>query len=146
MTDALSFSNSGAELHRMIAEAGGAGLIFHFVGGGYGGPYPAAASGDPGAIILRDAINGYVQRLFEVELENSTCLICSELFHDVDVGLVVVVVPIVPAPTCICCAPICTRCWTELPEYGELLHAVAQCYRAWLPDLVITLHPEAGHS
>lgn len=101
---------------------------------------------EPLAIILRDAITGYLQRLFEVELEDTTCFLCTELLHDFDVGLVVVVAPVVPAPTRICCAPVCTRCWTELPELGELMHAVGQRYRTWLPNLVITLHPEAGHS
>jgi hypothetical protein len=147
LPQALGLSDSGAELRRMIAE-NGSDLIFNFVGGGYGGPYPAAQSGDPAAIALRDAIHGYTLRLFEEELEDATCLLCRRRFQvPEDVGLTVAVSPGgVLVPTCICCSPVCTLCWMELPKFGELAQAVAQRYRDWIPDLKVTLHPSPGHA
>src|SRR5215469_6603582 len=54
-------------------------LSIDLCGGGYAGCYPAAAQGDPTAIIVRDMINIWLQRLFGPPPQAGLpCLTCTQ--------------------------------------------------------------------
>ena len=126
----------------------GAGLSIDLLGCGYAGPYPAAAQGDPTAIVVRDAINGFLQHLLGPPPTPASCFLCTEPLHTVarDTGIIVAAYPAVAMPSSVCCAAICTECAAALPDYGDLTHAIMQRYRAWLPDLHLVPMAEAGHA
>lgn len=135
-------------LQQVAAESLGY-LHFEIIGGGFGGGiYRDAELGDPVAQALRDAINNYTKGFFDAPPGSTACFLCSEPLEPPDraVAFVVVVHPAVPEPTFVCCSPVCTQCWAELPEFNDLQHAIMQRYRTWFPDLTVQHVAEPGHA
>jgi len=130
------------------ASENGVGLTINLTGGGYRGPYPAAAEGDPTAITVRDTINRYLQQLLGPPPSPAGCFLCTEPLHtaDHDTAIIASVHAAVLTPAAVFCVPICTQCCTRLDAYPDLLGAIMQRYRQWLPDLHLVHITEPGHS
>lgn len=140
----------GRELLTVALEGAdnGAGLTIDLVGCGYAGPYPAAAEGDSRATIIRDVITERTVRMFTAPPETALCLLCSEPRYppEHDIALVVAVYANTPTPAAICCSPVCMKCWRRLPEDGDLMHAIMERFRTFLPNLHLLHVAEAGRA